>query len=149
MKEIEIKVQTLPHFEGLNLPQYMSHGASAMDLVAAVQSDLVLRPHEIILVPTGICLSIPAGFEAQIRPRSGLALKNGLVLPNAPGTIDSDYRGEIKVILMNLGREDFVIARGLRIAQMTLAEVIKARLVLADNLDNTKRGSGGFGHTGI
>lgn len=116
--------------------------------MAACDNEMTLNPGERTLVPTGISLSIPPGYEAQIRPRSGLAIKNGITLPNTPGTIDSDYRGEIKVIVMNLGQEPFVIKRGMRIAQAVIAEVVKAKLVVADNLDATLRGSGGFGHTG-
>lgn len=149
MKELEIKIKTLAHFEGLPLPTYMSHGASGFDLLAASDETLVLAPGRRALIPTGVSLSLPAGTEAQVRPRSGLAYKHGVTLLNSPGTIDSDYRGEIQVLLVNLGEENFVVPRGMRIAQLVIAEVIKAKLVIVDNLDVTHRGSGGFGHTGI
>ncbi|MBI3312665.1 MAG: dUTP diphosphatase [Candidatus Omnitrophica bacterium] len=148
MKELEIKVKCLPHFEGLDLPRYMSHGASGFDLLAAIPKEIILAPLERNLVPTGIIVELPHGTEAQIRPRSGLAHKHGITLLNTPGTIDSDYRGEIQVIMINLGKENFTITRGMRIAQMVIAEVVKATLLVADNLDATHRGSGGFGHTG-
>ena len=117
--------------------------------MAACAGDILINPGERVLVPTGLSISLPEGYEAQIRPRSGLALKHGITLLNSPGTIDADYRGEIQVIMANLGREPFTVVRGMRIAQMVLAEVVKARLVQADNLNVTLRGSGGFGHTGI
>lgn len=131
------------------MPSYQTAGASGFDLLAACDQDMILNPGERTLVPTGISFSLPEGYEAQIRPRSGLAIKNGVTLLNTPGTIDSDYRGEIKVIMVNLSQEPFVIKRGMRIAQAILAEVVKAKLVVVDNLDATHRGSGGFGHTGI
>lgn len=149
VKEIEVQVKVHPHAEGLQLPGYQTAGSSGFDLLAACDGDIILKPLERALVPTGISFSIPLGTEIQIRPRSGLAIKHGITLPNTPGTIDSDYRGEVKVILMNLGQESFVIQRGMRIAQAVIAEVVKAKLVIADNLDATHRGSGGFGHTGI
>lgn len=149
MKEIEVQVKIHPHGEGLPLPSYQTAGSSGFDLFAACDQDIVLKPFERALVPTGISFSIPLGTEIQIRPRSGLAIKNGITLPNTPGTIDSDYRGEVKVIMMNLGQETFIIQRGMRIAQAVIAEVVKAKLIAADNLDATHRGSGGFGHTGI
>ena len=145
---LEVRIKTLPHFEGLPLPRYMTEGSSALDLMAAVQNEVLIRPGQRALVPTGLVIALPHGSEAQIRPRSGLALKHGMTLPNSPGTIDSDYRGEIQVILMNLGQEDFTVTRGMRIAQMVIAQVVKAALVLADNLDATARAGGGFGHTG-
>ena len=149
MKEIQVQVKTFPHFEGLTIPDYQTAGSSGFDLLAACDATLLIEPGHRALVPTGISLSLPTGLEAQIRPRSGLALRNGVTLLNTPGTIDSDYRGEIKVILINLGQEAFAVERGMRIAQAVIAEVVKAKLVLADNLDATLRGSGGFGHTGI
>lgn len=149
MREIEIKVKILPHFEGLPLPDYMSQGASGIDLLAASADSIVLRPGERALVPTGVSLSLPEGVEAQVRPRSGLAHRHGVTLLNSPGTIDSDYRGEIQVIVINHGQEDFTITRGMRIAQVVVAEIVKARLLTVDNLDVTRRGGGGFGHTGI
>lgn len=149
MSPIEIQIKTFPHLEGLSLPNYMTDGASGFDLLAACSENLVLAPGQRILVPTGISVALPQGTEAQIRPRSGLAIKHGITLLNTPGTIDCDYRGEIQVIVINLGQENFVIQRGMRIAQMVIAEVVKARLVTVDNLDVTRRGSGGFGHTGV
>ena len=149
MKSIEITVKTFPHFEGLTLPEYQTPGSSGFDLTAACDEAVIIRPGQRALVPTGLSFSIPTGTEIQVRPRSGLALKNGVTLLNSPGTIDSDYRGEVKVILINLGQEDFVVTRGMRIAQAVIAEVVKAKMLPADNLDATHRGSGGFGHTGI
>lgn len=148
MKEIEIQVKTLENFEGLTLPEHQTEGSSGLDLLAACSEDIILKPGERTLVPTGFSIALPLGTEAQIRPRSGLALKHGVTMLNSPGTIDSDYRGEIKVIVVNLGQEEFHITRGMRIAQMVIAEVIKTRLIPVDNLTNTQRGSGGFGHTG-
>ena len=149
MSELEIPVKILPHFEGLSLPDYQTHGSSGLDLLAAVDEPLTLCPGARALVPTGISIALPPGVEAQIRPRSGLAHRHGVTLLNSPGTIDADYRGEIKVIVINLGQEDFLITRGMRIAQMVVAQVVKARLLAADNLDATHRGGGGFGHTGF
>jgi len=146
--EVEIRIKTLPHFEGLELPRYMSEGASALDLTAAISGELVLKPGERVLIPTGIAIAMPHGVEAQIRPRSGLALKHGITMLNSPGTIDSDYRGEIQVLAINLGQEAFTVTRGMRVAQMVVSQVIKAKLTVADNLDSTSRGHGGFGHTG-
>lgn len=146
---LELPIKTHPHFQGLELPQYQTKHASGFDLLAAVSEDQILKPGQRTLVPTGISMAIPPGYEAQIRPRSGLAIKHGITMLNTPGTIDSDYRGEVKIILINLGQESFVIQRGMRIAQCVIASVVKAALVLADNLDQTRRGSGGFGHTGL
>jgi dUTP pyrophosphatase len=148
MNEITIEVKTLSHFEGLPLPQYQTEGASGIDLLAACQEPMTLHPGERALVPTGILIAIPKHLEAQIRPRSGLAIKHGITLLNTPGTIDSDYRGEIQVILINHAKEAFTVTRGMRIAQMVIAEVVKAKLEVVDNLDGTRRGAGGFGHTG-
>ena len=148
MNKINVQVKTLPHFEGLPLPQPMTEGASGIDLLAACQESVTLQPGERVLVPTGIIIALPKNLEAQIRPRSGLAIKHGITLLNTPGTIDSDYRGEIQIILINHGREAFTVTRGMRIAQMILAEVVKAKLEVVDNLDGTRRGAGGFGHTG-
>ncbi len=148
MQPISISVKTLPHFEGLSLPQYQTEGSAGLDLCAACLEDITILPGERKLIPTGICIALPLHFEAQIRPRSGLALKNGITLPNSPGTIDSDYRGEIQVILLNLGQETFVVKRSMRIAQMVIAPVVKATLQIADNLNDTVRAAGGFGHTG-
>lgn len=148
MGEIEVQIQVLPHGEGLPLPSYQTPGSSGFDLLAAVDKDLILKPGERTLIPTGISFSLPQGYEAQIRPRSGLAIKHGITMLNTPGTIDSDYRGEIKLIAINLGQESFTVTRGMRMAQAIIAEVVKAKLIVADNLDVTSRGSGGFGHTG-
>ncbi|HRK62208.1 MAG TPA: dUTP diphosphatase [Candidatus Omnitrophota bacterium] len=145
---VEILVKTLPHFEGLELPKYQTEGSAGMDLTAACGADMTILPGERKLVPTGLCIAIPHFYEVQIRPRSGLALKNGITLPNSPGTIDSDYRGELQVILLNSGQEPFVVKRGMRIAQMIVAPVVKASFQIVDNLDDTVRAAGGFGHTG-
>ena len=149
MKELEISIKILPHFAGLELPAYQTEGSSGFDLLAACEYPIALAPGERTLVPTGMTVSLPVGTELQIRPRSGLAWKNGVTLLNSPGTIDSDYRGEIKVVIINLGKEIFTVTRGMRIAQAVFAEVIKARLTVADNLDVTCRDVGGFGHTGL
>jgi dUTP pyrophosphatase len=149
MKSIEIQIKTLPHFEGLPLPEYQTEGSSGFDLIAACEEDVLIAPLQRALIPTGLSFSFPHGYEVQIRPRSGLALKNGITLPNSPGTIDADYRGEVKVILLNLGQENFTVTRGMRIAQAIVGEVVKAKLTMVDMLDATHRGSGGFGHTGV
>jgi dUTP pyrophosphatase len=145
-----IAVTRLPHGEGLPLPAYETHGSAGMDLRAAVpeHEPMVLRPGARDLVPTGLAMALPEGFEAQVRPRSGLAAKAGVTCLNTPGTIDSDYRGEVKVILINLGPEDFVIRRGDRIAQMIIAPVVQAAWSEVASLDETSRGAGGFGSTG-
>ena len=135
--------------QDLSLPGYESILAAGMDVAAAVTEEVVLQPGDIKLIPTGFGVAIPDGFEIQIRPRSGLAVKHGISIINAPGTIDADYRGEVKIGLVNLGRESFVVQRGDRIAQMILAPVCQAKWQLADSLDETERGSGGFGHTGV
>jgi dUTP pyrophosphatase len=130
------------------LPEYMTEGSSGMDIRAAVHEAQILKPLERACIPTGLHVSIPPGFEGQVRPRSGLAVKHGVTVLNTPGTIDSDYRGEIKVILINLGSEDFIINRGDRIAQLVFAQVTQAKLILETDIDSTERGAGGFGHTG-
>ena len=145
----EIQVQRLPHFEGLSLPSYATAGATGMDVEAAVEADIVLSPGARTAVPSGLAMAIPAGFEMQVRPRSGLALKHGVTVANAPGTIDSDYRGEVKIMLVNHGEADFTITRGMRIAQLVVAPVSLARLAVADRLETTDRGDGGFGSTGV
>jgi len=147
--QLEIKVKRLPGCEDLPLPRYESDGSSGMDLRAAVEQSVVLNPGDIRLIPTGICISLPLGYEAQIRPRSGLALNHGVGMVNSPGTIDSDYRGEIGVILVNWGARPFVVKRGQRIAQMVISKVYRAYLKEVEALDDTERGSGGFGHTGL
>jgi dUTP pyrophosphatase len=145
-----IPIVRLPHAEGLPLPAYETALAAGMDLRAAVPDDepLTLRPGARFAVPTGLTMAIPAGFEGQVRPRSGLALKHGVTCLNTPGTIDADYRGEVKVILINHGPEDFVIRRGERIGQLVIAPVVQAGWVEAASLDDTARGAGGFGSTG-
>ncbi|MBB5710509.1 dUTP diphosphatase [Sphingomonas xinjiangensis] len=144
---IQIAIRRLPHGEGLPLPAYATAGAAGMDVVAA--EDLVLAPGSRQAVATGFAIAIPDGYEVQVRPRSGLAIKHGVTCLNTPGTIDSDYRGEVKIILANLGKHDFAIARGDRIAQLVPARVQRAHLVEAATLDETARGDGGFGSTGI
>ncbi len=148
--KIEISVQRLPHGEGLQLPAYETAGSAGMDLRAAVEDGrpISLAPMARCLVPTGLLLEIPAGFEGQIRPRSGLAIKHGITCLNTPGTIDSDYRGEIQVILINLGQEAFVIERGMRIAQIVFARASQAAITLKATISATDRGAGGFGSTG-
>ncbi|SEG44207.1 dUTP diphosphatase [Bosea lathyri] len=146
---VDIPLLRLPHGADLPLPAYESTGAAGMDLRAAVDAPLVLPPGGRALVPTGLALQLPEGFEAQVRPRSGLAAKHGVTVLNAPGTVDSDYRGEVKVILINHGQEPFTIGRGDRIAQMVIAPVTRGVFVEVDALDQTTRGEGGFGSTGI
>ena len=147
---VKVDIRQLPHGEGLPLPAYQSAHAAGLDLLAAVpeSAPLVLAPGKHAMVPTGLAIALPDGFEAQVRPRSGLAAKHGVTVLNSPGTIDADYRGEIQVILINHGAEAFTIRRGERIAQMVIASVVQARLVLASALPLTDRGSGGFGSTG-
>ena len=146
----DIKIRILPHGEGLALPAYETAEAAGMDLRAALPHDapMELAPGARALVPTGLAMALPPGFEAQVRPRSGLAAKNGITVLNTPGTIDSDYRGEVKVILINLGDTPFTVARDMRIAQMIVAPVVQAQLTAVDSLDATERGAGGFGSTG-
>lgn len=141
-------ITRMDNAKDLKLPSYMTKGAAGMDLYANVTEDTLIKPGDIKLVPTGIKISIPEGYEAQIRPRSGLALKYGISMVNAPGTIDSDYRGEINVILINFGKEDFIVKRGERIAQMVINKVEVVDFTETDALDETERGAGGFGHTG-
>jgi len=143
---VMVRIKRLPHGEGLPLPAYATAGAAGMDVVAA--EEVIIPPHGRHAVATGFAMAIPQGYEIQVRPRSGLALKHGISLPNTPGTIDADYRGELKIILINLGAEDFAIARGDRIAQLVLAPVIQASWQEVEELDGTARGSGGFGSTG-
>jgi dUTP pyrophosphatase len=145
---IPIRVCRLPHGEGLPLPNYATAGAAGMDLLAAVAEPVTIGPGQRALIPTGLTIALPPGYELQIRPRSGLALRHGIVLPNSPGTIDEDYRGELQVIVLNAGDAPFTVERGMRIAQAVLAPVVRARWHLVENLDETARGSGGFGSTG-
>ena len=144
----EIYIKQLPHGKDLNLPNYATSHSAGMDLMAAIEENITLKKFERKLIPTGIAIALPNGFEAQIRPRSGLALKNGVTVLNTPGTIDADYRGEIGVVLINLGDEDFVISKGMRIAQMIIASYIQAHFTLVKDLTSTARGDGGFGSTG-
>jgi dUTP pyrophosphatase len=147
---LPIRIARLPHSEGIDLPSYGTAGAAGMDLRAAVADgdELVIQPGARALVPTGLTIAVPAGYEAQVRPRSGLALKHGITCLNSPGTIDSDYRGEVGVILANLGAEPFTIRRGDRIAQMVVAAYAQVAWQESDSLDETQRGQGGFGSTG-
>ena len=147
--QLRVKVVRLPHARGLPLPAYQSDGAAGMDLVAAVARTQVLRPGARALIPTGLIVELPAGFEAQVRPRSGLALRNGVTVLNSPGTVDSDYRGEVQVILANLGGAPFRIERGARIAQLVIARVERASLAEVGDIATTRRGAGGFGSTGV
>lgn len=146
-----IAVRILPHGEGLPLPSYQSAGAAGADLFAALAPDakVIIEPGARLLVPTGMALQLPEGFEGQVRPRSGIALQHGVTILNAPGTVDSDYRGEVGVLLANLGSEPFEIARGARIAQLVIAPVSRANFVAASQLDDTARGAGGYGSTGM
>lgn len=149
MEQIEIKIQHIENkFSDIQLPEYATDGSSGLDLRAAVDPEMIIVKGKVGLVPTNLRVEIPVGYEIQVRPRSGLAAKNGIGVLNSPGTIDSDYRGEIKVILFNFGEEDFVIKRGDRIAQMVLSKVYRANLIVTDELNNSLRGEGGFGHTG-
>ncbi len=145
---MNVRIQRLPHAEGLPLPAYETTGAAGMDVRAAVEAPLTLAPGAIALVPTGLVLEVPEGHEMQVRPRSGLAARHGITLPNSPATIDSDYRGEVRVIVQNLGPEPFVVERGARIAQFVLQRVPRVEWVEAEELSETERGAGGFGHTG-
>ncbi|QGN54849.1 dUTP diphosphatase [Novosphingobium sp. Gsoil 351] len=144
---VPIMVRRLPHFEGLTLPEYATDGAAGMDVLSA--EDVTLHPGERWPVATGLAVAIPHGYEIQVRPRSGLALKHGISVPNSPGTIDSDYRGELKVILINHGQAPFEVRRGDRIAQLVIAPVVRASWLKVEELDETKRGEGGFGSTGV
>ena len=147
--EVAIAVEVMRHAQGLDLPAYATAGAAGMDAVAAVDRDLILAPGDRAAVPTGLKLAIPDGYELQVRPRSGLALKHGLTVANAPGTIDSDYRGELMVLLANLGPAPVTIVRGMRIAQLVVAPVVRGRWVVVDAVAaDTGRGAGGFGSTG-
>lgn len=144
----EIRVTRLPHADGLALPAYATDGAAGMDVLAAVADDTVLAPGARAAIPTGLAMAIPAAHELQVRARSGLALNHGIAVLNAPGTIDCDYRGEVKIILANLGDQPFTITRGMRIAQLVLAPYVRASWAEGTALDDTARGSGGFGSTG-
>lgn len=148
---VQVRVKPLPHYDGLELPRYETAGSAGMDLRAALPEaePVVLQPGEWRLIPTGLCIALPSGYEAQIRPRSGLAAKHAITCVNTPGTVDSDYRGEMRVNLINHGREPFTIQRGERIAQIVIAPLIQAVWDEVDTLDETERGAGGFGSTGV
>ncbi|MPZ36799.1 MAG: dUTP diphosphatase [Rhizobiales bacterium] len=151
MNGVEIQLQRLPHSDGLPLPHYQSSLAAGLDLIAAVASDVpvVIAPGERALIPTGIAIALPPGFEGQVRPRSGLALKHGVTVLNSPGTIDADYRGEIQIILVNLGRNPYTVERGARVAQLVIAATMQASIDVVVTLNETTRGVRGFGSTGI
>lgn len=149
VEKVSVKIKRLNNeFNDIPVPSYSTEGSSGMDIRAAVAQDMFINPGEVQLVPTNFSVEIPEGYEIQVRPRSGLAIKNGIGLLNSPGTIDSDYRGEIKIIMMNFGKEKFKISRGDRIAQLILSKYYKAEIIETDDLQNSKRGEGGFGHTG-
>ncbi len=148
MTNIDVRLRRLPHGADLELPSYATMGAAGMDLLAAIDKSVRIPPAGRVLIPTGIAIALPPGFELQIRPRSGLALKHGITVPNTPGTIDEDYRGEIQVIMLNASEEYFLVTRGMRIAQAVLAPVVRAVWVEVETLDETARGAGGFGSTG-
>lgn len=149
MDEVKVAITRVKGAEDIPLPKYMTPQAAGMDLMANIHEDVCINPGEYKIVPCGIKIELPIGYEAQVRPRSGLAAKYGVTLLNSPGTIDSDYRGEIKVILVNLGKQKFLLKRGDRIAQLVISAVSKAQLIEKDELGKTLRGDGGFGHTGI
>ncbi len=148
-RSVAVKVKRLPHAEGIELPSYATEHSSGLDLRAAVEEPLLLKPMERALIPTGLIVEIPEGYEGQVRPRSGLAVRHGITVLNSPGTIDADYRGEVKVVLINLGGEPFTIKRGDRIAQLVISPVVKAVLEEVQDITATARGGGGFGSTGI
>ncbi|WP_174802072.1 dUTP diphosphatase [Martelella limonii] len=147
--EMTLKLKRLEHADGIEPPAYETSGSAGMDIRAALDAPMTLQPGKRALVPTGFIFEIPEGYEAQIRPRSGLAFKNGITCLNTPGTIDSDYRGEVKVLLVNLGEEAFIIERGMRIAQVVIAPVTQMPVSVVDAVTDTKRGAGGFGSTGV
>jgi dUTP pyrophosphatase len=149
MKEVTIYIKRIKKNHPVCLPKYMTDGSSGMDLFASLEEEVTLEPGERGLIPTGISVAIPEGFEGQIRPRSGLAIQKGIGIVNAPGTIDADYRGEIGVVLINLGKGSFIIRNGDRIAQMVISPVFRSTLIEVEDLPSTKRQGGGFGHTGI
>lgn len=149
MNIVDVRIKPLDNYEGLELPAYETAQSAGMDLRAAVTEDVTIPPGEWRLIPVGIAIALPAGFEAQVRPRSGLAAKHGISCVNTPGTIDADYRGELKVNLINHGKVDFNVKRGDRIAQMIIAPVTQAVWQVAETLDETERGTGGFGSTGV
>ncbi|MCH8558789.1 MAG: dUTP diphosphatase [Balneolia bacterium] len=145
---MDLQIKRLPHSEGLELPGYETISAAGMDLRAAVEDSVVIKAGDRTLIPTGLSIALPVGYEAQIRPRSGLAIKKGITMLNSPGTIDADYRGEVKLIVINHGNEEVEIKRGDRVAQMVIAPVVQARIIEVEELSETERGDGGFGSTG-
>ena len=151
MSKMELQVMRLPHAADLPLPEYQSEHAAGLDLLAAVPEDspLIIAPHAYAMVPTGLCIALPPGTEGQVRPRSGLAAKHGVTVLNSPGTIDADYRGEVKIILINHGSESFAVSRGMRIAQLVVAKFVSTEVKIVTSLSETARGAGGFGSTGI
>jgi len=149
MERIDVKIKRVREGSDISLPRYMTSHSAGMDLYADIEGEMILKPGERKLIPTGIAISLPDGFEAQIRPRSGLAINHGITLLNSPGTIDADYRGEISLIMINLSDKPFIVKKGDRIGQMVINKIFHASWEEADELDNTKRGSGGFGHTGL
>ncbi|MDA0986866.1 MAG: dUTP diphosphatase [Bacteroidetes bacterium] len=149
MEQKTFRIQQLAHANGLNLPTYSTIGSAGMDLTAAINDPITINPQTVALIPTGIIIEVQDGYEAQVRPRSGLAIKNGITILNSPGTIDSDYRGEVKVIMINHSNKDFIVNRGDRIAQLIISPFQKINWENVDSLTETKRGDGGFGHTGI
>ena len=149
MVELKVAVQRLPHGADLPLPAYATAQSAGLDLMAAIDGNVTLAPGARQLIPTGLSIALPAGYEAQVRPRSGLALKQGITVLNSPGTIDADYRGEVKVLLINHGSENFVLKRGDRIAQMVVASVTRIDWNVVETLDETARGAGGYGSTGV
>ena len=149
MEQIKIYIKRLKKTPPISLPQYMTEGSSGMDLFASLEEEVILLPGERRLIPTGISVAIPEGFEGQVRPRSGLAIRKGIGLVNGPGTIDSDYRGEVGILLINFGKDPFAIRNGERIAQMVISRVFRSILVEVDDLPPTQRQEGGFGHTGV
>ncbi|MCE2992645.1 MAG: dUTP diphosphatase [Alphaproteobacteria bacterium] len=149
MSQVTVSIKKLPNLKELPLPSYATLDSAGLDLMAAIEEPITLNPLERRAVPTGIAIALPKGFEAQVRPRSGLALKHGISVPNAPGTIDADYRGEVCAILINLSNEPFVIERGMRIAQMVIAQHSQADWNIVETLDETARGASGFGSTGV
>jgi len=148
MKTVQIEVLRLPHMDGIDLPKFETAQAAGADLRAAISAPIILEPGERKLVPTGFCMALPAGYEAQVRPRSGLALKHGITVLNSPGTIDADYRGEVGVLIINHGEKDFTVSRGDRFAQMVIAPVTQGQFNVVETLSETVRGAGGYGSTG-
>ncbi len=149
IQNVPMKIERLPSYGDLPLPRYQTEGAAGFDFLAANEKTVEIRPGKYVMIPTGLKFAVPHGCELQVRPRSGLAAKHGVTVLNTPGTIDSDYRGEIKILLINLGEQPFFVERGMRIAQGIVAPYYKAQIDVVDTLDDTERGAGGFGHTGV